>query len=391
MPGEGFRIPEALLTQAERRDLPAERVLFYPGDATDCLYMLESGAGVYENGQSVQPGTCLDDIAVLSALPHATKFTAQTDCVILCWPMADIWPIIQHAARQYLGRSYQQNKQRLDALAAPIHYQDDALVPGAFMFENTTLILAFCEINHIHLPDGLSLFRRPGRESVPLLLAVADFAHAYYEHTPEATFRYTETSYFIPVRHGRQWGLFPAHIYPSAWEPILLGREIYGFPKRLGLTEFAPKQARLSVDGQSHFELTWASAQAKDETRLVQALSAWLGIAGSVAAVAFQAGEVLRKASRLPRHRRVDVFNHKRILAADAQHDARTYAVNQLTRAAFGVLRWYHIAALDDPQLIVHHSPVGAITLREAYRTQLDMRLSTARVANDYGESNKGL
>jgi acetoacetate decarboxylase len=44
---------------------------------------------------------------------------------------------------------------------------------------------------------------------------------------------------FVPARFGSGIGLYVPFIYPSAWEPILLGREIYGFPKRLGKTALA--------------------------------------------------------------------------------------------------------------------------------------------------------
>jgi hypothetical protein len=80
------------------------------------------------------------------------------------------------------------------------------------------------------------------------------------------------------------------------------------------------------------------------------------------------------------------VYNHKQILAVDTEVDTPTYAVDQLTQALFGVLRWYQIARLRAPSLTVPGGPLAGadLRLREAFRTQLDLRLSTGRVVQDY-------
>ena len=43
---------------------------------------------------------------------------------------------------------------------------------------------------------------------------------AHPDSQPDATFSYTETTVFVPVRYKRQLGFFPAYIYPSTYEPI---------------------------------------------------------------------------------------------------------------------------------------------------------------------------
>ena len=258
------------------------------------------------------------------------------------------------------------------------------------MFEDVTLIFAFCDadLNHLRatLPDGLTLFRRPGRARDSLLLALATFPTAYPEDDPAARFGYTETTVFVPVRHRHSVGLYVPYIYPSAYEPMLLGREIYGFPKQLGRTALGSHGASLIVDGATHAALEWGAMDGTDETRLVRALFDWLGLEGRSASLAFQAGDVLRRAMQLPPFRRVGVYNHKRILAADATRESPTYAVDQLTHAIFSVLRWYQIAQLREPSLGIASGPLKEmnVTLREAYRTQLDMRLSRGRVIRDY-------
>ena len=388
----------SLRARAQSQVLAAGDVLCYQGDTPRDLCLLTAGECALERhgnpGGTLAAPAWLDPVAVLGGLPHGHTIRATSDGECLCWPLDILWALDEfaRAARRFLATTLQRTQDRLAALEAPIHYTAPGaqVQPGPFMFEHTTLLLAFCDADfdavRAQLPAGLSLLRRPGRQRDSLILALADFPNAYPEHAPEARFSYTETTCFVPVRYGRRVGLFVPYIYPSAWEPILLGREIYGFPKRLGQTTISPRHAALAVDGQAHFSLGWKGMQAADEPRLVRALMDWLGLEGRSAALAFRAGEVLRQVMQLPPYRSIAVYNHKRIPAPASTHDTPTYAVDQLTHAIFGVLRWYQIAALETPRLRVAGGPLAEanLHLREAYRTQLDMRLSTGRVVEDY-------
>ncbi|MBZ0304556.1 MAG: acetoacetate decarboxylase family protein [Anaerolineae bacterium] len=386
----------SLLTVAQSRRLSTGEVLFYEGDLSDRLYLLKTGrcSATFAGAScgDMVPEMLLDPVAALGGLPHTVKITAVENCELLYWPMEFLWQsaTFNTAARRYLATQLQKTSTRLTQLTAPIHYASHAadLIPGPFLFEDVTMLFLFCEAApepiEKSLPAGLSLLQRPGKKRAPLLLALADFPKAYPQHTPEACFAYTETTYFIPVRHGTTFGFYVPSIYPSTYEPILLGREIYGFPKRLGETTFSANEVSLSVDGQNYLHFEWQGAESETEPRLVRALMDWLGLQGRLASAAFQAGDLLRKASRLPGYRRVNVFNHRRLLAADSTHDQPTYAVSELTQAAFGVLKWYQVNRLNQPELQVTGGILTDVTLREAFRTKLDMRLSTARVVQNY-------
>lgn len=390
----------ALLAQAETRVLRKGEVLFYEGDLADRIYVLVDGdytatrAGQPQRGQA-WTGDLIDPVAPLGGLPHSFKFQAQSDCTLLIWPVETLWlsPEFSAAARRTLAILLTAAQSRLGELEAPVHYAGATAqpVPGPFMFDNVTMIFAFCDADldgiRALLPEGLSLFQRLGRRRDALLLALAKFPDAYSEHDPGARFGYTETTVFVPVHHRRSIGLFVPYIYPSAYEPILLGREIYGFPKRLGHTAFGSQYTTLSVDGETHLTLRWAGLDNTDEPRLVRALVDWIGLEGRSAALAFQGGEALRRAMRLPSYRRVGVYNHKRVLAPHTTAETPAYNLDQLTHAIFGVLRWYQIAQVRGPELSITAGPLqdAHLVLREAYRTQLDLRLSTGRVVRDYG------
>jgi hypothetical protein len=59
--------------------------------------------------------------------------------------------------------------------------------------------------------------------------------------------------------------------------------------------------------------------------------------------------------------------------------------VDQLTHAVFGVLRWFQVSKLQQPALCITGGPLAAagVTLLEAYRTVLDLRLSAGEVLRD--------
>ncbi|MBN1681075.1 MAG: acetoacetate decarboxylase family protein [Anaerolineae bacterium] len=386
------------MESAQRKHFAAGDVLFYQGDPARELTVLAAGTCSVQrpgaDGDIVHPGALLDPTAALGELPHAAKVSAVDDVETLGWPLDLLrnYAGFSTAAQRFLAGELRTIQTRLAQLETPIHYQETGAIlqPGPFMFEDVAMIITFCEANldslRQLLPPGVRLFYRPGRQRGPLFLAFAEFPHAYPEHTPGARFAYTETTCFVPVRHRRQVGLFVPHIYPSTWEPILLGREIYGFPKRLGYTALEPRTTTLAVDKTERLRLTWDGLTPANEPRLVRALVDWLGLEGHTASLAFQAGDLLRKAMQLPPYRAVGVFNHKRIPAIDTTADTPSYAVDQLTHATFGVLRWHRITRMKNPALTASGNPFAGmdLTLRDAYRTQLDMRLSVGHTVRDY-------
>ncbi len=386
----------ALYRTAQHHTCAVGTVLCYPGDSADRLYLLTDGKCKADGGAEILPGALIDPVAVLGGLPHRVKVTVVEDCALLSWSAAALLTseAFAGAALRHLADALQTARARLDMLAAPINYRgahSAVLLPGPYFFEDVTMLFAFCDADldatRALLPPGLKLLRTPILRRGVVLIALTDFPHAFPIDRPAARMApYTETTCFVPVRFGKAVGLYVAHIYPSAWEPILLGREIYGFPKRLGQTVLGPRRAALAVDDREHLSLAWEQTTPSREARFVGALLGLLGLYKHAGTLTFQAGEVLRKAMRLPGYRRVDAYNRKRILASGATLENPTYAIDCLTRATFGVLRWYQIAEMRRPVLKVSGGPLMDLdlSLRAGYRTQLDMRLGAGRVLRDY-------
>lgn len=388
----------ATLAAPTVQTLEAGSVLFYMGDPITHLDQLQGGRVQITDKTNathiLEAGAWLDPIPALGGLPHRHKAVALEPVTLHRWNIESVWEnaAAQDVARRLLAETLESAEERLKQLTAPLHYRNDRadLMAGPFRFENVVMIFAFCDAEKAALegllPPRLNLLQRPARQKGTVLLVFADFPHCYPEHTPTATFGYTETTVFIPTRYKTAWGLYIPYIYSSIYEPLLLGREIYGFPKRLGETRFHPQGVNVTVDDEPLAVFEWQGAEGVTETRLIRALSDALGVMGQAAAMAFEVGEVMRKVIRLPAHRRVDVYNHRRILSPAATYDTMEYEIDQLTRATFGVLGWEQLAHLRDPQLKVQGRALLPfdLTLREAFRTVLHLRLSVGRVVEDY-------
>lgn len=378
---------------ATERSLNTGDVLIYEGNAPETLFLLIEGEihlTRHQRGREVLYAPAIvDEASILSDQPHKSRAVAASACRLLEWSAQTLLEdtSFRDAARLQLGRSLVAAQSRLADLNAPIHYAVGRGVnTGPFIFENASIVFAFCEADPQPildtLPDGLSLLQIPGRTRAPIFITFADFPTAYPEHDMTAQFGYTETSIFVPVRFGATPGVYLPYLYPSAWEPILIGREVYGFPKRLGHTILSAQGASLSVDGLRNLVLSWESTKQSSEVELVGALMGWLGIERHLAAAAFQVGDLARSIVGLPPHRRVDVFCHKRVPSVSSTVSLPHYDVDQLTHAVFGVLRWHQVMKMTDPELSVIGGPLAHanILLRDAYKTRLELRLSSGKV-----------
>jgi CRP-like cAMP-binding protein len=385
---------------ASERLLKTGDTLIYAGDPSTRLFLLLEGQidlmWDQQTHESITAGALVDPAAALGGQAHRVRAVAMSACRLISWPTDTLHhPAFVNASRLALGEELRAAHTRLADVTAPIHFDlDTAISPGPFLFESASILFVFCEADpeviKAVLPEGLTLLALPGRANAPVFLTFADFPNAHPENDDSARFGYTETSVFVPVSYGTAPGVHIPYIYPSAWEAILIGREVYGFPKQLGHTILGAQDASLSVDGAPHLHLRYAGSRQSSETQLVGALMSWLGLERHLASAAFQIGDLARSAVGLPAYRRVDVFCHKRIPAVNSIAAAPRYDVDQLTHAVFGVQRWHQVAKLTDPRLTVIDGPLvdARLTLLEAYQTRLDMRLSTGRIERDFLHPN---
>src|SRR5574341_984544 len=237
---------------ASERLLNVGDILIHEGDPSTRLFLLVEGqidvVWDQRTREAIYVGALVDPAAALSGQSHGVRAVAASACKLLSWPTDTLnHPVFVNAARLELGEALRSAQARLADVTAPIHFDvDTAISPGPFVFENASIIIAFCEADSevikALLLDGLSLLRLPGRRHAPIFLTFADFPNSHPEENDSARFAYTETSVFVPVSYGATPGVHIPYIYPSAWEAILIGREVYGLPKHLGHTIFGTQE-----------------------------------------------------------------------------------------------------------------------------------------------------
>ncbi|GMV38671.1 MAG: hypothetical protein AMXMBFR64_03870 [Myxococcales bacterium] len=118
------------------------------------------------------------------------------------------------------------------------------------------------------LPDGL--LPVPGFDGVFLAVA-ARFGSIYQPNEPAVRpFSYNETTLFVPALMPTlappflRFVLYTPALYPDSVLATLLGREIYGFPKRPGRTTIGDGDARLQVDGVESMRLRYEDCPLED-------------------------------------------------------------------------------------------------------------------------------
>jgi hypothetical protein len=142
----------------------------------------------------------------------------------------------------------------------------------------------------------------------------------------------------------------------------------------------------LAVSREICLDLQHSNHTQSNEPRIVGAFGQLFGVTGRITTAAFAIGDTLLSMMNVPFYRRVSVYNHKRIAGVSTTHDKPTCDVDMLTQAIFSVEHWQKINHLPDAQLEVTGGifKTWNITLREAFYTELSMRLSTGRIARDY-------
>ena len=231
--------------------------------------------------------------------------------------------------------------------------QDDAydpsvgglLVPGPYRFGpfEARFVLMQDDPHRLRrlLPPGLHLLPGCGGRYV---LVLADFQNVSSLH-PRSDGRrhgYRETTPFIPCVTSRgRIGMFVPELYPDAYMPILLGREIYGFPKRLGRTFAGLGRWDVVLDEQRALKVRWGKEVGIDGADFAEQLLRGLVPAlGAPARGTGRLGGILRWLGDhgVPRRfRQSRIFVRKRLLDHAHTHPRR-YAVDELVEIPFELM-----------------------------------------------------
>lgn len=173
------------------------------------------------------------------------------------------------------------------------------LYPGPYRFGpfNAKILLVETDSARLDtlLPPG---FRRIPGLGGHYLIVVADLVdvRTLSPGAPQTGWAYRETTPLIPCRSGVALpGAYVPELYPDAPMPVMLGRETYGFPKRIGRTKMWDGGIDVIADHRRILKGRWGATEPSDpgefarslvrdmvglDSRLVSTLTAWTQSSG---------------------------------------------------------------------------------------------------------------
>lgn len=263
------------------------------------------------------------------------------------------------------------------------------LVPGPYVAQLDVKTFVLRELPtrlRAHLPPGCSPM--PGADDTWLLL-VSDFLDVHSESPAgqNRRFSYREVSPFIPcLGPDLVPSLFCPELYPDNYLAVLLGRELYGFPKRMGRFEVGATHASLAVGNQLALRTSWSRERACSSKELGEHLASSGGASTLAARAAGQLMGVLTNPLGKALWPDVPVLVRKQIPEASSVYE-RSLHIDELVCIPFGLSDVRDFAVLESPEV---RFLSDAFPLRGdvivGYRQKMSFRFGAGKVLRDYRE-----
>jgi hypothetical protein len=350
----------SLLDGARRERVPAGGILLEPGALLHEAPFLVSGeVEVWREGRllrAVAAPAWLELAAVAAGRPTRTRAVAWDQVEVAWVPRARLLERSDRLAGELARAALELEEDAFEEVVRCDDFFDPPnarLVPGPYRFGPFGAHVMVVETEEERLRELLA----PGLEPLAwtggrYLLLISDFEDVRSESplADGARYRYRETTPFLPCRLGHRVGLFSPELYPDSYMPILLGREIYGFPKRMGRTRRLTDGVDVIVDQERLLRARWGAPRPLDGAAAALELGGAL-LPGLVATsrrrrLLQRAGRFLERGA-LPRGlRRSRAFVRKQILS-ESRLEPRGHAIDQLVEVPFDLFQLDRVERLE--------------------------------------------
>lgn len=281
----------------------------YQGSPADSmLVLLEGGLEIIQDGRMVRiqktaavigytfllwEGLPKENAGGRAGLRTATIRVHQ-EALVLAIPAPVVWELIGRdegfrkaiivAQAEEVVRMYRREGQHLNNLADFFLAPYARLVPGPFRAEDCTMALFIMAGSKHRVRDSLPEELEPVLGLKDLwLLAITEFKNVRVESGDAAarTYAYRETAVFIPARKPcGAFVLFCPEMYPDSYLAIALGRELFGFPKRFGQTDYVrgdtlkcTQEVNVLVGARHLLRASWTEAEESNPSHLYESVS----------------------------------------------------------------------------------------------------------------------
>jgi CRP-like cAMP-binding protein len=402
----------AVLAQMEYRVLEPGEVLVHEGDpAKQVFFLFEGELAVRSQGHLmglVEAPHTLGLVALLDEEGRAATLEAFERCELFCLDEVRFEHLFKHSGRfarnvaRYLvgelreayGREKDLHQNLEDFFLSP----NARIVPGPYRAEPFEMLIFLMRWE----PGRLKALLPPGLSPIPglsdLYLLTFSFFPALTTVNPVGQgkkFRYNETVPFIPaLGPGLRPGAFCPELYPDNVLAILLGRELYGFPKRYGTTRRSGNRVDFTVSDRMAARASFAERRmaspaefAADFTAEAMGGSALPDIVSKVSGAAY---ELLFNPERKLPFPFVRLFLRKQIPDVTSTFE-NVYQVDELVELPFKITTLESYQFLREPKVRFFDSDffIGGEPV-SAFSVQMAFEFGAGKHLIDYLDSDPG-
>ena len=365
-------VAAALRAAAREAHYAAGERVFTAGEAAaEVLFLVRGEVAIRRDGQTIALTEAPSPLGLLASIderPRSANVDALTDIVVIAFPDSAFdtarrtSQVLPRALVLHLVDSLRTAQQgQFDMLQAYDEYYRSpgaGLIPGPYRFEPFPAIML--TVRHdpavlaSWLPEGLRPF--PGLSDRYFLVS-SFIDNAWTEHPDGAgkRFSYTETAVLVPCLDERlRPGAFFPELYPDAYLPIALGREVYGFPKRFGRTVRGDHRYDLYVGTRLVYRASWEREEPLGRTGLGDhMLEAVMGPGRVPAPLRRMSGLASALFNRSALEGAFPTLNARlhRQVAGDASSDHFNLQADELVEVAFSFRAFDQPRALLSPKL----------------------------------------
>lgn len=218
--------------------------------------------GTGDVARELRAGDPICDVQLLDGFHNfGFAFTAREPTRVALLPMTEAPAHLMHALAREFERWLGPLDEELAAQSAALESfirPDGRLTPPPYHFEAAELLVLVVDPGPPLIERGLRELPVPG--GAGSLLVLADFPRVTTDRPEDGATAYREASLFRPCFRRARPGLHVEFIHPEHALATLIGREVFGLPKRVGTIRWRPHEVHLDRRDRQ-LELRWGGEE----------------------------------------------------------------------------------------------------------------------------------
>jgi CRP-like cAMP-binding protein len=362
------KLQKNILSKATRVNFVTDQIILKEGDPASKFYVLLNGeirieaAGKLVGLQKAPKIIGLFSIIDLKSRSATVIARSSCECLQISKEFFDKlqaeFSEFSEALLKYILKevrsSQEQNKRMLKSFEDFFESPNARIYPGPYFCDAFKQYFIVMKED----PKKIAALLPPGLKPLPLvsgryIAAINFFPGLTIKNKPEKSFSYREFCIFIPcIGPDLKVGFFCPELYPDNYLAIVIGREVYGFPKRHGALLVADDEIDFVLNQNIVFRFLWEKKREVEGSAFIKEIANLLfgnnhfpeGLA-KIPAIFLN---LCKKDSML--QTKLPVYIRKQIPHATCD-GKRTLEIDKLVRVDFKLYNFKKYSLIDNPQL----------------------------------------